>query len=65
MPSDADAKMIFRSAHYIQYEQVQLNNNYKLYLETTLISERALRTGIKNTLSNTIRDKHRHTIVRC
>ena len=64
MPSDADAKVIFRSAHYIQYKQAQLDDNYKLYLETTLISERALRTSIKNTLSNTIRDKHRRTIVR-
>ena len=47
MPTEVDAEIIFYSAPYNQYEQSQLNNNFRTYLETALILERELRTGIK------------------
>lgn len=46
IPYDVDTEIIFQSAPYIQYKQIQLDDNYKTYLETTLISELSLRTGI-------------------
>ena len=49
MQTEVDADIIFHSAAYIQYEQCQLDDNARTYLETTLISRRALRTGIKPT----------------
>ena len=47
MPTEVDAEIIFYSAPYNQYEQSQLSNNFRTYLETALILERELRTGIK------------------
>ena len=38
MSYDVDTEIIFQSAPYIQYEQIQLDDSYKTYLETTLIS---------------------------
>ena len=49
VPNTADVEIIFHSAHYILYEQIQLDDNFRTYLETTLISNRAQRTGIKPT----------------
>ena len=65
MPTEVDSGIILRSAPYIQYEQFQLDDNFRTYLETTLILERALRIGIKpNALPKIICDKHRCTTVR-
>ena len=41
--------LIITSAHYIQYEQFQLDDNFKTYLEEMLQSEHVLRTRIKPT----------------
>ena len=49
LQTSVDAEIIFNSAPYIQYQQIKLNNNFKTYLEGTLISEQILRTGIKST----------------
>ena len=47
--ASVDASMIFTSASGIMYEQFKLDNNFRTYLEGTLISEHVLRTGIKST----------------
>ena len=65
IPYDVDTEIIFQLAPYIQYKQIQLDDNYKTYLETTLISELSLRTGIKKTLLKIIRDKQSCAIIRC
>lgn len=65
MSYDVDKEIIFQSAPYIQYEQIQLDDSYKTYLEAKLISELSLRTGIKKTLLKIIRDKQRCAIIRC
>ena len=49
IPSEPDAEIIFNLTPYLQYQQIVLNDNYRTYLETTMISEHALRTGIKET----------------
>ena len=36
VPKDIDAEIIFHSAPYIQYEQFQLDDNFRTYLETAL-----------------------------
>ena len=48
IPNETDAKIIFHEAAYLQYEQLKLNENFREYLVSTLISKHALRTGIKN-----------------
>ena len=42
-----DAKIAFHDALYIQYEQFWLDDNYRQYLETTIVSEKLLRMGIQ------------------
>ena len=49
LPTSVDAAVIFTSSPYIQYEQFQLDNNFKTYLEGTLQSDHVLRMGIKPT----------------
>ena len=49
IPNTVDAEIIFYFAHYIFYEQFQLEDNFCTYLEKTLISNRALSTGTKST----------------
>ena len=44
-----DADIIFTGAQYIMYEQFQLTNNFKTYLEGTMQFKHVLRTGIKPT----------------
>ena len=44
-----DADIVFTAAPYIMYEQFQLDNNFKTYLEGTMQSKHVLRTGIKPT----------------
>ena len=45
--NSVNAEIIFHLAPYILYEQFQLDNNFRTYLKTTLVSNRALRTGTK------------------
>ena len=47
LPDSADARIVFTGAPYIVYEQFKLDVNFRTYLKGALISERALRTGIK------------------
>ena len=49
IPDTVTAEIIFTSAPYILFQQFQLDNNFCTHLETMLISNRALRTGIKPT----------------
>ena len=47
LPTSVDVSIVFTSAPYIMYEQFKLDDNFRTYLEGTLISEHVLRTGIK------------------
>ena len=47
--STVDASIVFTSAPYILYEQFILENNFRTYLEGTMISKHVLRAGIKPT----------------
>ena len=49
LPTSVDTSIIFTSAPYILYEQFKLDNNFRTYLEGTMISEHVLRTGMKPT----------------
>ena len=49
IPRGVDAEVIFTDAPYIQYEWIKLDNNFRTYLESTLMTENVLRTGIKPT----------------
>ena len=49
IPNSVDAEIIFHSIPYILYEQFQLHDNFHTFLETILVSNGALRTGIKPT----------------
>ena len=42
---DPDAKIIFKWAPFIQYEQLLLDNNFRQYLETKMSSKKILRKG--------------------
>ena len=44
VPNTVDVEIIFYSAPYILHEKFQLDDNFRTYLETTLISNRALIT---------------------
>ena len=49
LPRIVDADIVFTGAPYIMYEQFQLDNNFKTYLEGTMQSKDMLRTEIKPT----------------
>ena len=49
LPRTVGADIFITGAPYIMYEQLQLNDNFKTYLEGTMQSEQVLRTGIKPT----------------
>ena len=49
LPISVDASFICTSVPYVQYEQFQLDDNFKRYLDGTLKSEHVLRTAIKPT----------------
>ena len=49
LPAAVDGSIIFTSAPSIMHEQFKLDDNFITHLEGTLISEHALRTGIKPT----------------
>ena len=44
-----DAKIIFRKAPFIQYEQLLLDKNFRQYLETIMVSKKILRMGAQKT----------------
>ena len=48
LPDSVDASIYFTGAPYIMYEQFKLDDNFRAYLEGTLISEHVLRTGMKS-----------------
>ena len=47
LPRTEDADIVFTGAPYIIYEQFQLDDSFKTYLEETMQSEHVLRTRIK------------------
>ena len=49
LPNTVDAKIILDSAPYILYQEFELDDNFRTYLEGEMISENHLRTGIKKT----------------
>ena len=49
LPRTVDADIVFTGALYIMYEQFQLDDNFKTYLEGTLQSQYMLRMRIKPT----------------
>ena len=49
LPDSVDADLVYTGVLHIMYEQFQLDNNFKIYLEGTLQSDHVLRTGIKPT----------------
>ena len=49
LPNTVEAKIILDSAPYILYQQFELDDNFRTYLEGVMISENHLRTGIKKT----------------
>ena len=46
--SNLDAEIIFTDAPFIQYQQIKLDNNFRTYLESSLLLENNLRTRIQN-----------------
>ena len=49
LPDTIDAKIILKSTPYLLYTQFKLDTNFRNYLETALVSESKLRTGIQKT----------------
>ena len=49
LPTSVDAEIINNLVPYIQYEQIELDDNFRTYLECTLISTQVFRTGTKTT----------------
>ena len=46
-PDEPDAKIILESAPYLLYHQFSLEDTYRSYLEGAMVSNQALRTGLK------------------
>ena len=44
LPTNVDADIVFTGVRHIMYEQFQLDDNFKTYLEGTKQSEHVLRT---------------------
>ena len=49
LPTSVDAEIINNLVPYIQYEQIELDDNFRTYLEGTLISKHVFRSGTKTT----------------
>ena len=47
VPTSVDAKIILESTPYLLYYQFQLEDTFRTYLESAMVSEQVLRTGIK------------------
>ena len=45
-----DAKIIFTKTPFVQYQQLQLDKNFRQYLETIIVSKKTLRMGAQKTL---------------
>ena len=57
---DPDTKIIFARAPFIQYEQLLLDNNFRQYLETIMVSKNILRMGpLKFPLTKNMRNRCR------
>ena len=50
LPNNVDAKMILESTPYLLYYQFELEDTFRIYLESAMISNQVLRTGIFLTL---------------
>ena len=46
-PNTVDAKIILYSVPYLHYQQFSLEDTYRTYLESAMVSNQVLRTGIK------------------
>ena len=49
-PPTFDADIIFTSGPYLQYEQIELDPNFRGYIESTLTAGSILRIGIQKIL---------------
>ena len=49
LPTSVDAKIILTATPYLLFEQLKLDDNYCVYLEGLVISNKVLRTEIKKT----------------
>ena len=49
LPVTVDADIILKSAPYLQYEQIELDPDFRVYLENTLTANSFLRTDIQKT----------------
>ena len=45
--TNLNAENVFTDVPFIQYEQIKLDNSFRTYLESNLLSENVLRTGIQ------------------
>ena len=50
IPNTMDAKIMVDSAPYILYHQLELDDTFRTYLESAMVSENNLRIGIQKTL---------------
>ena len=50
IPNTMDAKIMLDSAPYILYHQFELDDTFRIHLESAMVSENNLRTGIQKTL---------------
>ena len=48
--SDADIKIYFHNAPFIQYEQIKLNDNFRQYLKMILTSKKFVWMGLQKIL---------------
>ena len=48
LPTSVDAKIILTATTYLLFEQFKSDDNYHAYLEGIMISNKVLRTGLKN-----------------
>ena len=46
LPNNVDAKIILESTSYLLYYQFELEDTFRTYLESAIISNQVLRTGI-------------------
>ena len=45
--ADPDAKVIWHDTLFMQYEQLRLNDNFRQYLETSIISKKVFQTSVQ------------------
>ena len=54
--TNLNSENIFADAPFIQYEQIKLDNSFRTYLESNLLSENVLRTGIQKIIYQKIHE---------